>query len=568
MPGLPVGIDLGTTHSLLAVLEDSGQVRLVEGADGSVLTPSAVGISDEGRLLVGMAAHPRRLTHPEKTQVLFKRLMGTAKELRLGSKTYKAADMAAFVLRKLKDDFDASYPNAEIEHLVVSVPAYFSSAQREATLLAAELAGLPRPRLINEPTAAALAYGLQDREGEGTFVILDLGGGTFDVSIVEMFNGVMEVRSSAGDTRLGGEDFTEVIAQRMSEHLDLDWKSISMGDAAPLMTSAEALKRRLTEAEVAETTLPVKGGVRFDLSRAEFEDACANLMIRLRRPIDQCLYDAGLTAEEIDRVILVGGATRMPMVRALVTRMLKRFPETGINPDEVVAQGAAVQAGLVARNQALSDLVMTDVAPYSLGINSRFETPSGVVENAFVPIIERSTVLPASRVRQFATVTDRQTKIDFGVFQGESPIAAENARIGSGVVKVPPGPAGAEAIDVRFSYDTSGLLHVGVTVISTGQKTEMVIEGSARHLSAHEKQRRLRELEALMAHPRDEAINIAVSERLKALYAMLLGDEREAVRELVAYFEGALSTQDPRRIAAARDEVERAAMRLEGSFVR
>lgn len=568
MAGLPIGIDLGTTHSLISVLNENGQVDLVPGPDGSVLTPSAVGLADDGSLLVGAAAHARRLSHPDKTHTLFKRHMGTGKDFQMGRKSYSASEMSAFVLRKLKADFEAAHPGAHMQSLVVSVPAYFSSAQREATVLAAELAGLPKPRLVNEPTAAALAYGLQDRQGERTFIVLDLGGGTFDVSIIEMFEGVMEVRASSGDTRLGGEDFTEVIARNMAERCMLDWATAAGKDRALLMASAETVKRRLSDVDTAEITLPLGEGVIYRLDRSRFEEDCAALLVRLRRPVDRCLYDAGLSVEQVERTVLVGGATRMPMIRALATRMLRRFPETGIDPDQVVAIGAGVQAGLVQRNAALSDLVMTDVAPFSLGINSQVHTASGVIDNGFSPIIERSTVLPASRVQRFSTVQNNQERIEFGVFQGESPIATENARIGEMSIALPRAPAGHEAIDVRFSYDTSGLLHVGVTVVSTGRTRDLVIEGGAESFSAEEKKRRIKAMEALMVHPRDASINLATLERLKGLYAMLLGEERAHSAGLIAHFEAALASQDERRIAQARSEVEAAASEIEANYVR
>ncbi|WP_421759024.1 Hsp70 family protein [Devosia sp.] len=568
MPGFPTGIDLGTTHSLIAVLGEGGAPELVKGVDGSVLTPSVVGLSDSGTLLVGAAAHARRLSHPDKTHSLFKRHMGTGKEFDLGRKQYSASDLAALVLRSLKSDFHAAYPGAEMESLVVSVPAYFSSVQREATMLAAELAGLPRPRLINEPTAAALAYGLQDRQGESTFMVLDLGGGTFDVSIIEMFEGVMEVRASSGDTRLGGEDFTAMIALDMATGLGLGWQDISPGDRATFSIAAEAIKRRLSTADTAQATIPIAGGQVYRIARGELEALCADLLIKLRRPIDRCLYDSGMSIDKIDRVLLVGGATRMPMIRSLAARTTRQLPEAGIDPDQVVALGAAIQAGLIQRNAALSDLVMTDVAPFSLGINSRVATAGGIIDNGFTPIIERSTVLPVSRVQRFNTIADRQERIEFGVFQGESPIASENARIGSVGVSVPPSPAGQESIDVRFSYDPSGLLHVGVMVVSTGAKTEVIIEGSAVAMPADKRRRRIKALESLMVHPREESVNLATLERLKTLYAMLLGEERTNSAALLAHFEAALASQDQRRIEQTREEVEAAAAQIEQNYVR
>lgn len=568
MSGMPVGIDLGTTYSLIAVLAESGQPQLVAGADGRFLTPSAVGVSDSGAVLVGAPAKARQLTNPSKTHINFKRHMGTGKEFRLDRKTYSASDLSALVLRKLVADFNAAYPGTVIESLVISVPAYFSSAQREATVLAAELAGLPPPRLVNEPTAAALAYGLQDREGESTFIVLDLGGGTFDVSIVEMFEGVMEVRASSGDVVLGGEDFTDAIAQDIARRLYLDWDAVSGTKRSSIVSAAEAVKLRLSDADSALLTLPFGGGKEYSLTRDGFEMLSERLLIALRRPVDRCLYDAGIAVGSIDRVVLAGGATRMPMIRSLAARALRRFPETGIDPDQVVALGAAVQAGLIQRNAALRDLAMTDVAPFSLGINSRVHTPSGIIENGFTPIIERSTILPASRTQRFTTISDYQDRIELGVFQGESPLAKENARIGEAMISMPRARAGEESIDVRFSYDTSGLLHVGITVVSTGQTSEIVIEGGAQSLSPDEKGRRMKALEALMFHPRDESVNLATLERLKGLYGMLLGADRDNSAELLAFFEAALASQDPRRIAKAREEVEAAARTMEGNYVR
>lgn len=568
MSSMPVGIDLGTTYSLIAVLTASGQPQLVPGAEGAVLTPSAVGLSDNGALLVGAPAKARQLTNPDKTHVTFKRHMGTGKEFRLDRKNYSASDLSALVLRKLVADFKATYPDTTIENLVISVPAYFSSAQREATVLAAELAGLPRPRLVNEPTAAALAYGLQDREGESTFIVLDLGGGTFDVSIIEMFEGVMEVRASSGDVVLGGEDFTEAIAQDIARKLSLEWDAVDGTRRSSIVSAAEAIKLRLSDADSAHVTLPFGDGKEYALTREGFEFLSERLLIALRRPIDRCLYDADIAAGAIDRVVLAGGATRMPMIRSLAARALRRFPEAGIDPDQVVALGAAVQAGLIQRNAALRDLAMTDVAPFSLGIKSRLHTPAGIIENAFSPIIERSTILPASRTQRYSTVSDYQDRIELGVFQGESPLAKDNARIGETTIWVPRAKAGEESIDVRFSYDTSGLLHVGVTVVSTGKTSEIVIEGGAQSLSAAEKSRRIKALEGLMVHPRDESVNLATLERLRGLYGMLLGQDRKASAELLAFFEAAIETQDPRRIAEARKQVEAAAKRMEDDYVR
>ncbi|CAM3151152.1 molecular chaperone HscC [Paracoccus aminovorans] len=569
MSSISVGIDLGTTHSLIAVFDAENGATLVRNGDGAALTPSVVGLSDDGTLLVGGPAHAQRLRKPAQTHAAFKRHMGTGKEFALGRQRLSAPQLSALVLRKLHTDLEAAYPGAEIDALVISVPAYFSSAQREATMLAAELAGLPRPRLVNEPTAAALAYGLNEREGEQTFIVLDLGGGTFDVSIIEMFEGVMEVRASSGDAMLGGGDFTACLRRDIVERLQLDGRPLSAAEQARIEAAAEALKRHLSRAEQAEATIALDDGPQdYRIDRRRFEELCAGLLMRMRRPIERCLYDARLEVGEIDRVMLVGGATRMTMIRGLVSRMLRRLPESGLDPDEVVALGAAVQAGLAARNTALADMVMTDVAPFSLGIASRIATESGIIEGGFAPIIERNTTLPASRMQQFTTIQDNQDMIEIAVYQGEAPIAVENVLIGKTHVAMPRGKAGTQQIEVRFSYDSSGLLHVRITVLSTGAQTDLVIEGSAAALSPAERRRRLQELAAYMLHPREDGDNLALSERLKGLYAMFLGADRAYVAELIARFETALNEQDPRRIADLRKELARTADELERSYVR
>ncbi len=569
MSSYSVGIDLGTTHSLIAVFEEEDGVKLLPGADGQVLTPSAVSLGEDGHILIGAPAYARRLSDTVCTHTAFKRHMGTGKEFKLGKQSHSAPDLSALVLRKLKDDFVAAYPDGEIGKLVVSVPAYFSSAQREATMLAAELAGLPKPRLVNEPTAAALAYGLNERESEQSFIVLDLGGGTFDVSIIEMFDGVMEVRASSGDAMLGGEDFTMAIALDIAEKSGHDWKKYSAEDQSRIAATAEALKRRLTQTEQAEATLELQSkNLTYKIDRHHFEELCAALLIRMRRPIERSLYDAKLTVDEIDRVILVGGATRMQMIRGLASRMLRKLPESGLDPDEVVARGAAVQAALVQRNAALDDMVMTDVAPFSLGIASRVITPTGGrIEGGFSPIIERNTTLPASREQRFWTVADNQREIRIQVYQGEAPIAQENVLIGSTSAYLPPAKAGHDGVDVRFSYDPSGLLHVRITTISTGVQKEMVIEGSASALSSAERKRRLKALESYMVHPREDSLNLALRERLKGLYAMYLGQDRFQITDLIARFDAALEGQDPREIERLRSELSDAADKLENDYV-
>ena len=566
---LAVGIDLGTTHSLVSTIREDGEVDLIKGSNGSVLTPSVVGLSDSFTLLVGSSAHARLVSCPGKTIASFKRTMGTSRTYEIGRQSYNSSELSAMILRKLADDLAANESAVAIDALVISVPAYFNSTQREATMLAAELAGLPRPHLINEPTAAAMAYGLHDKDTEQTIMVLDLGGGTFDVSIVEMFEGVMEVRSSSGDTQLGGEDFTQAVLADVLNLNDLDARKIKANERAQLNMAAEAIKHRLSSADQAEVTINLsKRSIEYSLTRDRFEEICGDLLLRMRRPIEQALYDSRLSADQIDRVVLVGGATRMSMVRGLAARLLRKLPEAGLDPDQVVAYGAAVQAGLLRNDEALSDMVMTDVAPFSLGIRSNIETQTGGIPNGFAPIIERNTILPASRMSHFWTLEDRQTRIDVDVYQGESPIAAENIKIGHLSVQVPANQKGKESIAVRFSYDTSGLLQVDVTVTSTGLSRQLVIEGNAASLSSAEKQARLKALDAFKVHPREDEENIAMLERLKNLYAMLLGVDRAEVTNLISEFEQVLGKQDPREIARCREQLLQNIESIERNYVR
>ncbi|MGB0853189.1 MAG: Hsp70 family protein [Pikeienuella sp.] len=558
-----LGIDLGTTNTLVAVIDDNGDPVVLPNGLGEALTPSVVGLSDDKTVLVGKSAQRRLVRFPAQTIARFKRAMGTEKEFRLGKATYSATDLSAILLRQIREDVESQI-EGPLAGVVISVPAYFNSVQRKATLLAGELAGFKVSRLINEPTAAALAYGVHDRDGESTFIVLDLGGGTFDVSILEMFDGVMEVRASAGDAMLGGEDFTLAIAKRFANQLNTPWADCSPTVRETLTALAETAKRQITSDQYADVSAEIDGKVQqFTLTEMQFEEEVSDLSMRLRRPIERCLYDAGLKVADLDRVVLVGGATRMRFIRGLAARIFQRLPERALDPDTVVALGAAVQAALSENDAALDDMVMTDVSPFSLGIASNHHGATGVIQDAFAPIIERNTVLPASRVQHFFSSADKQTEILVRVYQGESPMAVENTPLGELKVRIPPAPKGQESIAVRFSYDVSGLLQVEVTVVSTQKTFEMLIEGGASGMSASEKAKRIKALEAYKVHPKDDQRNQAVTEALKHLYAMLLGPDRVMVTDLIAEFDGVLATQDPRIIEKRRPEIEEAIAVLE-----
>ncbi|WP_322892257.1 MULTISPECIES: Hsp70 family protein [unclassified Yoonia] len=563
-----IGIDLGTTNSLVAIYEDSGP-RIIPNALGEKLTPSVVGLADDRKtLLVGRAAKMRLVRHPDLTAARFKRLMGTDRQIMLGKKAYTATDLSAMVLRSLKNDAEAAL-SRNVDSAVITVPAYFNGIQRQATKDAAEIAGLRVERLINEPTAAALAAGVLDRDGESRFVVLDLGGGTFDVSILEMFDGVMEVRASSGDARLGGEDFTDAIARELASSVGLDWAKLGKGDCESILAVAEEIKRKLAGADAASAKVMAAGKeYSFALDSARAAAITGDLMARLRRPIDTCLNDCNVSVEDIDRVILVGGATRMAEVRSVAAKVFRRLPERSVDPDEAIALGAAVQAGLIARHEALDDVVMTDVAPFSLGIDSSSEINNRQVHNRFAPIIERNTILPASRSQYFNTTVDNQIEILVRIYQGESPFSSENIKLAELFVPVPRAPKGREQIEVRFSYDVSGLLAVTVTVLSTGEVIKDVVDNLASAMTPKEKARRLQALEAIAVHPRDMAENQALIETLKHFYEMLLGEDRMFLQQLLNEFELVMASQDPRAIAATRDRIGKIVTQIEAGYVR
>ncbi len=468
------------------------------------------------------------------------------------------------MLRSLKDDAER-FLGEPVEEAVITVPAYFSNAQRRATEAAGQLAGLRVRRLLNEPTAAAMAYGLHARaggEGEERILVLDLGGGTFDVSILELFEGVMEVRATAGDNRLGGDDFTGVLMegfmQAVGEAAGLPPLRAEDGAArGTLRRAAEVAKRALSAGHEHAMTVVHDGAAPcWPVTRELFEERARPLLARLRAPVERAIRDARLRPDQIGHLVLAGGATRMPMVRRLAAQLFDRFPVAGVDPDEVVARGAAVQAGLVAGDAALSDRVMTDVAPFTLGVEvSRSRDGTVLLDGLFSPLIERNTVIPASRSSTFFAPRDGQRRIALKVFQGEGRLVRDNILLGELTVPIPPDKAGAQGVEVRFTYDTSGLLEVDALVQSTGLRRTVVIENQPGVLSADEIAARLRKLAPLKVNPREQAENAAVVARAERLYGERLGEEREAVGAALDAFLLLLDRQDPARIEAARAEL-------------
>jgi len=563
-----VGIDLGTTNSAVAIWRD-GAPQLVPNALGKELTPSAVSLAKGGQAWVGEAALDRMATHPADTVTSFKRMMGTAANVTLAGTTLTPEDLSAMVLGSLADDVEAATGERPIA-AVITVPAYFNERQRRATRRAGEIAGLEVKRLINEPTAAALAFGLTDRGDREPFLVFDLGGGTFDVSIVEMFEGIVEVRASAGDNRLGGDDFDEALVRLVEPMLDaraaLDLLPADRRRAL-LMLAAERTRRALSTAEAAEFTVVADGtALTARVSTEAFEAAAAPLVKRLRDPVIRALRDCHIDVRTLSDIVLVGGATRMPVVRKALTRMFGRFPNATVHPDHAVALGAAIQAGLLSGGEGLEEIRITDVAPFTLGVDTATRDQHGRMHDGiFAPIVERNTPVPVSRVERFHTITDNQREIQFGIYQGEARDVKNNVKLGEIKAPVPPRPAGEVMVEVRFTYDTSGLLEVDLEVPASGLKRNLVIvdEDDKRGKNDIEGRRKL--LEKLKVHARDEAENVAMLARAERAYEGFTGQLRDVIGGMLTEFQGALEKQDPRLIADARDNLGRLLNEIEAN---
>jgi molecular chaperone HscC len=551
-----LGIDLGTTHSLISYLKDGVPVAIAN-AHGDYLTPSVVSVDENGTLIVGAAAKERLFKYPDRTVASFKRLMGSTQISKLGKHEFKPEDLSAIILRALKADAEAELKQ-EVRDVIISVPAYFNDQQRKATRLAGELAGLNVIQLLNEPTAAALFHGIQDRDMEAKFLIFDLGGGTFDVSILEKFDGIMEVHATGGDSFLGGDDFTQVLVDFFTQQLKLSSRQIkNTALMAAIRFSAEAVKKLLSTQAQAEMSVLIDGVPKtLTISQEQFETQCRPLLDRLRTPIERALRDARLRTSDLAEVVLVGGATRMPIVRKLVAQLFSRLPSRYIDPDQTIALGVAVCAGLRQRNEAFSEVVLTDVCPHSLGVRvSEEDGHGGWFKDIFMPIIERNTVIPASRVRSLYTLYDNQASLKVEVYQGESRSCNHNVKLGEVSIAVPKKPAGEAWINVRYTYDINGILDVDMDVEETGASTNLVIKELAGNVSDEDIARRRQELAALKVHPRDQEENRLVLERANRLYEQFLGYERKQVGDLLSRFRSVLETQDVPAIGKARQEL-------------
>lgn len=553
-----IGIDLGTTNSLAAYFTEEGP-KIIPNRLGKRLTPSVVSMDEEEQIYVGEVAKERELLYPGSTASVFKRDMGSKKQFKLLHKTFLAEELSSFVLRALKEDAE-SYLGEPVTEAVISVPAYFNDARRRATKRAGELAGLKVERIISEPTAAAIAYGLYQNRDHARFLVFDLGGGTFDVSILELYDTILEVRAVAGDNFLGGEDFTAVLEDLFFEkHKDLDRLSLPEKTLRHIHKQAESLKMGFSDSRVSAMHCKINDEmVDFSLDLKDYEDECEELLERIRKPVKRSLSDAHIRLSDIDKVVLVGGATKSPIIRRFVSRLFKMLPDTNINPDEAVALGAAIQAAMKERREAIREVILTDVCPFTLGTEVVREWEKGKFEDGvFCPIIDRNTVIPASRTERLYTARDGQTKIRVNVLQGESRFASNNLSLGELLIEVPSGPAGEEAVDVTYTYDINSILEVEVKVVSSQKVTKQVFKGSEVDMSEEEIRERFETLSYLKIHPREREENKFLLLRGERVYEESLGDKRLYMEKALHDFEAALNSYDQGRIEEAKAEYKK-----------
>lgn len=569
MTTLQLGIDLGTTNSLIAQFID-GETKLIPNRLGHFLTPSVVSMTEDGTILVGLAARERLSTAPGHTAAAFKRFMGTDKRFHLGNHQFRAEELSALILKSLKEDAEA-YLQQEVRDVVITVPAYFNAIQRQATQQAAQMAGLNVLRLLNEPTAAGLAYNLQEKPDNTRFLIYDLGGGTFDVSILDYFDGVVQVSASAGDNHLGGEDFLQALKhcflQRCTELSKSNIEKLNL--QKDIWQPLEIAKRQLSQESEVDISINFEGKeYKARITREDFQQASSVLFSRLRQPLERALRDARLNPEQIDGIILVGGATRMPMISRSIVQLFKKIPQLGVNPDEAIARGAAIQAALIFRNQHLDEVILTDVMPFSLGTDTSINLGNGCMSHGhFSPIIERNMPVPVSRSKNFVTALDNQTEIKFDILQGESPLARENLLLGEMIIKIPPLPAGEISIDARFSYDINGLLEVDLINQELNINANKVFKQNALTLTEDDIKHSRARLRALKIHPRDQEKNIYLIEKAKRIYEEYLGDNRHMISQYLAHFESVLDSQDQVSILREQKDFEAFLAKFDGGWI-
>lgn len=561
-----IGIDLGTTNSLVAYW-DSGEVKIIPNIFDEYLTPSVISVDNNEEILIGKPALYRMAHSPERSVANFKRFMGSNKIFQLGKHKFRAEDLSAIILKQLKEDAE-NFLQDEITEAVISVPAYFSDAQRKATKIAGQLSGLKVERLINEPTAAGLAYGFQEQANDTNYLIFDLGGGTFDVSILTQFMGIIEVRASSGENLLGGLDFTNLIKNAFERDIILKTKkkSLPLTLIEKLYEQAEIAKHKLSlESDVTLKTQCDNQSFEFNFSRKVFDEEAKPLLTKIQYVVQRVINDAQLAPSQINQVVLVGGATRMPIIKTLVGKMFGKFPLTHLNPDLVIAKGVAIQAGLKANDQALDEIVITDVSPYSLGIAVSTISKEYANELVFDPIIERNTVIPASRSCVYRPCHPKQKKILIKIYQGENYFVEKNIFLGKLLLELDENLQDP-AVEVRFTYDINGLLEVEATVLEINKKKTLVIEGNPGVLTEEEIKTRLLELSKIKIHPREQSENILLLKKAERLYIDLQGDQRKRLGFAIEKFIEILNQQDPVAISHFNKQLAQILEELENNL--
>ena len=544
-----IGIDLGTTNSLVSYWED-GACHLIPNRQGEYLTPSVVSIGKNGTVYVGAAAKQRMITQPENTVSVFKRAMGTDRTYSLQGKWYRAEELSALILKSLKEDAEA-YLKEPIEEAIISVPAYFTDVARNATRRAGQLAGLRVDRIINEPSAAALACQHADSREEARLLVFDLGGGTLDVSLVECMGNVIEIVAVSGNNHLGGSDFDQALAEYFCAKNQMTLKALKPGHQEIVLKAAEKTKIELSYAEEAvmrasfdnnSWSLPV---TRQDLIRIS-----EPLLKKIAAPIKRVLNDAQIAPGSLTQVVMVGGSSKMFVVQKYLNFLLKNVPLSVVDPDRMIALGVGIYAGIKERSEDVKDLILTDICPFSLGVNiiNEDDPAKGSYMSTLIP---RNSALPISHSETLVTTADNQTQVNVGVYQGEDLYVRNNLRLGEVTVRVPPAPKGEEKVCVRFTYDINGLLVVDVHVLSTEEKKQLVFVNGVSREADEDLKKQISVLEKLTIAPKDDQNNQTVLARAEGLYAQLQGEAKTMLAAYIKTFSGMLENGSKTKIMKA-----------------